>query len=298
MIENFLNYLITTRNLSVKTLKAYESDLVDFLKYFQSKIPKTSKQIIQYVNSLIEKNLKSTTITRKIATLKNFYKYLVAISKLTVSPFLNLKFNLRKQKVLPKTLTINESVTLLQTLKLYLANSKTKSKHIIATRDLCLIDLIMSTGIRIGEAAAIQLEDINTERKVLLIHGKGRKERMIFISCSDTLNNLLAWVKIRKTIATDSTKLFLNMQNTDLTIYGIEYIFYKYKKLSRINLGATPHYLRHTFATNLLENGADIRSVQEILGHSSITTTERYTEVTINRKIQVLTMYNYRNTLS
>ena len=129
----------------------------------------------------------------------------------------------------------------------------------------------------------------------MLIHGKGRKERLLYLSSSDTINNIKKWLDIKSNHL--SNYLFLNRYGNPLTIHSFEDIFYKYRDLSKINHYSIPHYLRHTFATNLLTNGADIRSAQDILGHSSISTTEIYTEVSINRKQEILLKYNYRNNI-
>lgn len=144
--------------------------------------------------------------------------------------------------------------------------------------------------------AAIKLEDIFHNERIILIHGKGRKQRLIYISAPETWLRLKEWIKVRN--ANKSAKhgyVFTNRYGGQISIYAIEDIFYKYRKLARINVKSTPHYLRHTFATNLLDNGADISVVQELLGHSSISTTEIYTEVTNKRKIKALQKYNYRN---
>jgi len=118
---------------------------------------------------------------------------------------------------------------------------------------------------------------------------------LIYISCSQTWSNLQRWLKMRNNYAVHTDKLFVNRYGKQLSIHGIEYIYNTLKETAGINVNSTPHYLRHTFATNLLANGADLRSVQEILGHSSVSTTEIYTEVTTKRKRQVLNKYNYRN---
>lgn len=132
---------------------------------------------------------------------------------------------------------------------------------------------------------------------VSLVHGKGRKQRLIYISCLQTWSNLSRWMKLRKTLITQTDKLFVNRYGNQLGIHGIEYIYQTAAAAADLSGHSTPHYLRHTFATNLLANGADLRSVQEILGHASVSTTEIYTEVTAKRKKQVLTRYNYRNKL-
>lgn len=165
----------------------------------------------------------------------------------------------------------------------------------IYQRDCALIDLLISTGIRIGEAAAITLDDIIFSEHTILIHGKGRKQRLIYISSAVTWDRLKALIKERKK-AKDS-HLFVNRYGQPITIHGIEDIYKKYVKMAQVNAKSTPHYLRHTFATNLLANGADLRSVQEILGHASVSTTQIYTEVTTQRKKQVLKKFNYRNKL-
>lgn len=163
-------------------------------------------------------------------------------------------------------------------------------------RNLAIIDLLISTGIRIGEICSIKLTDINIIDKTLLIHGKGRKERLLYLSSDETINNIKKWLDIRSSHL--NNHIFLNRYGNPLTIHSIEDIFYKYRDLAKINPNSTPHYLRHTFATNLLINGADLRSVQEILGHSNISTTEIYTEISINRKQEILNKYNYKNKIN
>ena len=177
------------------------------------------------------------------------------------------------------------------------AKETTEFERWKSIRNLALIDVLISTGIRIAEASNISIGDIIHSERTILIHGKGRKQRLIYISCNETWSNLTKWLKIRKTKPTNTDKVFVNRFGEQLSIHGIEYIYNSTKTACGINEKSTPHYLRHTFATNLLANGADLRSVQEILGHSSVATTEIYTEVTTKRKKQVLNKYNYRNKL-
>lgn len=213
---------------------------------------------------------------------------------ITINPFFNIKFPFKQEQRLPKTLTVKEVSKLLNALYDKNNNVKTTFDRFESTRDLFLLDLILSTGMRIGEAAAITLSDITMQEHTILIHGKGCKQRLLYISSQDTWNNLKNWLKLRKDFDIKNNYVFVNRYHNAITIYSIENIFTKYKNLAGINECATPHYLRHTFATNLLANGADLRSVQEILGHSNIATTEIYTEITMKRKKQVLCRYNYR----
>ena len=155
----------------------------------------------------------------------------------------------------------------------------------------------VTSGIRIGEASLITLDDIDFTNNIILIHGKGRKQRLIYISSIETISNLKKYLEIRNERNCESNYLFVNKNGSQISINSIDNIYRKYKKKAKINKHSTPHSLRHTFATNLLANGADIRSVQEILGHSNVSITERYTEVTTKRKVEVLSKYNYRNSL-
>ena len=290
--NDFINNLKITKNLSIKTLAAYSSDLKQFSHYEQNILSPDIRAFIAYLTS--DLHLKDSSVRRKIITLKNFYGFLVEGEVLESTPFQKLKFRFKQEKRLPKTLSIKEVSKLLNCFN-DSAIIRTSFAEKEFMRDAALIDLLVSTGIRIGEAAAITLDDIVTTEHTLLIHGKGRKQRLIYVSSPVTWARISALVKERK--KEKGNYLFVNRYNNPLSIHGIEDIYKKYAKKAKINAKSTPHYLRHTFATNLLANGADLRSVQEILGHASVATTQIYTEVTTNRKKQVLKKYNYRNKL-
>lgn len=289
-LSDFINYLQATKNLSEKTLKAYSSDLNQFFGYEKNIVKPDICAFISYLNRQLK--LKDTSIRRKIITLKNFYNYLLNIDIIDFSPFRKLKFRFKQEKKLPKTLTIIEVGKILKCLNIDPTNlSSFVQKGYI--RDAALLDLLICTGIRIGEAAALTIDDIILSERTLLIHGKGRKQRLIYISSSQTWDRIKTLIKERKN--SKDKHLFVNRYGQPLSIHGIEDIYKKYTKKAQINTKSTPHYLRHTFATNLLANGADLRSVQEILGHASVATTQIYTEVTTARKKQVLRKFNYRN---
>ena len=292
LLNDFINNLRITKNLSQKTLVAYSSDLKQFSNYEPNILSPDIRAFIAHLTSNLQ--LKDASVRRKIITLKNFYGFLVENEIIEVSPFQKLKFRFKQERRLPKTLSIGEVSKLLSCFD----NNDIDRTPFAAkeyTRDAALIDLLVSTGIRIGEAAAITLDDIVTTERTLLIHGKGRKQRLIYVSSSVTWARISALVKERKRVK--GSYLFVNRYNNPISIHGIEDIYKKYARKAQINKKSTPHYLRHTFATNLLANGADLRSVQEILGHASVATTQIYTEVTTNRKKQVLKKYNYRNKL-
>ena len=292
----FLKTIQTTKNLSDKSISAYQSDLNDLQRYIVSRGDDLSQHLIlEYVQHLCQdRHLKDTTICRKLITLKMFFTYLYDQSFLHENYFTATPFKFRKEKRLPKTLSVDHVLSMLQYASKQVVNVPSRWKPV---RDLALIDLLISTGIRIGEASNISVSDIIHSERTILIHGKGRKQRLIYISCPQTWDNLSQWIDIRKSIS-KSDKLFINRYGEPLSIHGIEHIYKHLKKGAGITEHSTPHYLRHTFATNLLSNGADLRSVQELLGHASVATTEIYTEVSAKRKIEVLDKFNYRNRLN
>lgn len=295
--NDFLNVIKSTKNLSQKSIIAYGSDLNDFCNYLSNN--KLQKDIVLHYTSYLfnERQLQESTIKRRLVVLKMFFEFLYQNGHIEQNYYQHYTFKFKKERKLPKTLSIDETTKLI----LHLTNSTKREPSTFAYwkahRDLALIDLLVSSGIRIEEASNISLEDIIFSEQTILIHGKGRKQRLIYISCDETWTNLLSWIKIRNNIKSDTNKIFVNRFGNQISIHGIEYIYNSVKKSCGINEHSTPHYLRHTFATNLLANGADLRSVQEILGHSSVTTTENYTEVTMTHKKHILTKYNYRNSI-
>lgn len=292
-LSKFIGYLQATKNLSDKTLSAYTGDLRQFFTYEQDILHPDICSFISHLSSNLK--LKDTSIRRKIITLKSFYSYLIDTEVIDRSPFSKLKFRFKQERKLPKTLAVKDISKILNYFDAVDCGRLTPFAKFEYTRDAALIDLLISTGIRIGEAAAITLTDIILSERTLLIHGKGRKQRLIYISSPITWNRIITLLKDRK--IANSNQLFVNRYGQPISIHGIEYIYKKYLNKAKITSHSTPHYLRHTFATNLLANGADLRSVQEILGHASVATTQIYTEVTTQRKKQVLNKFNYRNKL-
>ena len=294
--EECLSVMKSTKNISECSSLAYGSDLNDFIKFCSDRID--NDVLVKYVSYLSQdRHLCDTTISRKLITLKMFFEYLYSKNLIEQNYYQNCHFKFRKERRLPKTLTKSEIAELLKTATAERNSAKSNSEILRTSRNLALIDVLISTGIRIGEASAISLDDIIESEKTLLIHGKGRKQRLIYISCDETWNNLNKWLNIRKEMNISTDKLFVNRSGNQLGIHGIEYIYKHIKENAGINPSSTPHYLRHTFATNLLSNGADLRSVQELLGHSSVAITEIYTEITTQRKKEVLDKYNFRNNL-
>lgn len=285
---------MVSKNLDMKSIKAYTLDLNHLIEFTNGKV--SQELIMSYIKNLTQ-TYKDTTVTRRLITIKMFFRFIEEETK-WINPLHKYKIKIKKEKRLPKTIPVKDVSKLLDYMYENLNHATTTFAYFQAVRDLCIIDLLLSTGMRIAEISNLKLEDIITSERVLLVHGKGKKQRLLYISSLETWNNLKAWLNIRKKLKVSHDYLFVNKYHDTLSIYGIENIFTKYRDNTGIVSSATPHYLRHTFATNLLANGADLRSVQELLGHSSISTTEIYTEVNTVRKKIVLKKYNLRNRLS
>ena len=297
-IQNFRLELKVERNLSEHTLKAYECDLHDLLRWGKEHevCDWNDKATLSYFTYLQEKkHLSARSIRRKYVSLKQFFRFLEDSYNIHERFF---RFSSRKfqiPKTLPKTLERSEIERLLAMASSNFQNAESEYQNWLALRDMCVLELLFSLGLRVGEAAALNVEDYRREDQSILIHGKGNKERILFLSSPVVCQKIGIWLRIRGTRPLRDSALFPSRLGRRMSIYGIENIFYKYQRASRINQNATAHSLRHSFATQLLNNGAGIRDVQELLGHSSIVTTQIYTEVSINRKREVLLRYNGRN---
>lgn len=294
----FLALLKIERNLSKNTLKAYRYDMNCFfywirLRNIQELDDRSTWAYFTYLQDELE--LKARSIRRKYVTLQQFFCFLGEYYEIHEKFF---RFTSRKfqiPKTLPKTLSKEEIRALITAASKDYQNSKTDFHSRLALRNMCIIECLFSLGLRIGEAAALNVNDYNAGDCSVLIHGKGNKERMLFVSSRVVCQKLNLWLITRQELNPSDSALFITKKGTRMSIYSIEDVFKKYQKMAQINSKATAHSLRHSFATQLLNNGAGIRDVQELLGHSSIVTTQIYTEVSLNRKREVLLRYNGRN---
>jgi integrase/recombinase XerC/integrase/recombinase XerD len=291
-INSFLQSLKVSKNLDDKSIRAYTSDLDQFKEWLLSSGSESidSSTIEKYVAALQkEKRLKDTSIKRKYACLKSFFHH----SYNEAAIFKRVKFKMEKR--LPKVLSIDDIVKILRTMKKELNNCSSDFYRTVCIRDNAIIELLFCTGIRIGELVNIKIDDLDMGAHSILIHGKGRKQRVVFVSSGQVREKIDSWLLVRERLNPVTDHLFINKYGKKVTIYSVENIFSKYRDLAKINKKSTPHFLRHTFATCLLENGADIREVQELLGHSNISTTQLYTEVSVARKKTIMNKFNARN---
>jgi len=288
-IQNFLRHGESVRNLSDRTIRAYQSDLSQFHEHVnqQNMVEITSTDLEGYVAKLGTGPYRDTSIRRKIAALKVFFRYLEDTGVVIESPARKLKVKQPLEARVPNVLSLKEIKSLLlapkrQIEELSAARDRSpggRNRYFCAVRDNVIIEMLFSTGIRIGELVALNGTDVSLEGKRLRITGRGTRGRHIDLSSQVVLDALRDYLRLRDDRAPDTEALFVGRSGTRLTIYSIENIFKKYVRSAEIKRHVTPHSLRHTMATMLINNGADIRAVQEILGHASILSTQVYTKL-------------------
>lgn len=282
-IEDFLNYLLFEKKYSKNTIVSYKEDLIKLFNYCESKkikINKISKNEIQEYIRFINKDLNSSTTSRNISTLKSFYKYLLLDKEITQNPMSDIN-NPKMKKKLPKVLTEEEVDRLLD------INLQTDFDY----RNKAMLELMYSSGLRVSELINLKVNDIDLQQELVRIFGKGSKERIIPLNeyAVSALNDYMNDHRANLFKHGYNDYLFLNNHGLPMTRQGF---FKNLKKIALekgIETDFSPHTLRHSFATHLLKHGADLRSIQELLGHSDISSTQIYTHIT-NEKLKE----NYR----
>lgn len=309
-IKFYLRILEHERNLSPKTISAYSIDLYELVgKVTNVQVAEIKrKEIREFLEELSLNKRKANTVKRKTASLKAFFNFLELEEFIEINPTRKLRMRYNAPQTLPKVLSMHEVKKLLRAP--LLSESRLEKRKIEAgngyllfskeqcIRDKAILEVLFITGMRIGELCGLNLKDYRPRERTLRVLGKGSKERILYISAEESIASIEKYVSIRKSKQSASTALFLNKFQERLSIHSIENIFSKYKKQVNLKDHYTPHSIRHTMATMLVENGADIRAVQEILGHSSIVTTQIYTQVSTNHKKKVLMKYHQRNRMS
>lgn len=280
-IEAFLQFLELEKGYSGNTLAAYRNDLEQFLQAMEEEGTRAWEQvtqdvIIDYIMALREREYASSTVARKIAALKSFFHFLAAEEIVSDDPTLNLD-SPKVKKRLPVTLSYEEVERLLH------APQGSTPK---AIRDKALLELLYATGMRVTELVSLNLEDINlASATVRVTQGKGGKERIIPIHSRavEALREYLAKARRMLLKSPEERALFLNHRGERLTRQGLWLIIKQYVREAGIKTEVTPHTLRHSFATHLLNGKADLRHVQELLGHANISTTQIYTHISSER---------------
>ncbi|WP_031515160.1 site-specific tyrosine recombinase XerD [Desulfofalx alkaliphila] len=284
-INVFIQYLAVERGLAKNTLASYQLDLKQYTKYLGQQgittLTATSKKdVIGYLMQLQKSGRAPATISRRLAALKALYKFMLNEGIIALDPTVNLESPRLSQK-LPRVLTFQEVEKLL---------NQPQMAQPAGQRDKAMLELLYATGIRVTELVSLDVEHVNLELGYVRCLGKGSKERIVPLGSVATkhVQEYLTQGRVKLTKGKKTEKaLFVNQHGRRLTRQGFWKIIKKYAREGRIGKEITPHTLRHSFATHLLENGADLRSVQEMLGHADITTTQIYTHLTRSRLKEV-----------
>ena len=270
--------------MSSHTIRAYKNDLMQFYNSDYDNVE-------SYIEQLTRSNIKTNTLRRKIACMKVFYNYLKYQNIIEENPFNQLHFQFRTEKVLPKTIPYDIQKSIFIYLERKVIESKTDYQKQHAERNLLIISLLLSTGIRISELCHIHLKDINLSNKTLHIIGKGKKERILFLGDQTTFNLLETY--INKNGKESNDFLFPGKHSPKpLSEQSVRLILKRIVEQNSLSKTITPHMFRHSFATMLLDNDVDIRYIQQILGHSSISVTQIYTHVSHSKQKEILSSFN------
>ena len=283
-VNEFINYLAVERGLAQNTLESYGRDLRQYQTFLQNSqldfLQNSNRDtILSYLNNLQVKGRAVSTISRNLAAIKSFYQYLVRERHLEKDPAVNLE-SPKLEKKLPKILSIAEVEELLK---------QPNTIQPTGLRDKAMLELLYATGIRVSELINLNISDVNLDMGYIKCYGKGAKERIVPLGsiAAKCVQEYINKGRPKLVRTYEESSLFVNHHGNRLTRQGFWKIIKKYAFEANITKDITPHTLRHSFATHLLENGADLRSVQEMLGHADISTTQIYTHVTKNHLKEV-----------
>jgi integrase/recombinase XerC len=299
LLTQFLDHLRYERNVSIHTLRNYESDLLQFFDFLapidkESKAEPTRQKepnlkqidhltIREWLATLHSDKKKKTSIARKLAALRTFFQFLVRESVIELNPA-KLVATPRKEKKLPVHLSIEDAVRFVETPDVETDFGK---------RDRAILELLYATGVRVSELVQLDLRDIDFKNKLLRVFGKRRKERIVPFG-DPAAKALQEYLSVRESFLMnapaakrDAQPLVLNYQGTRMTSRSVGRLVEKYIRLCAGIHDISPHALRHSFATHLLDSGADLRDIQELLGHARLSTTQIYTHVSMEKLIEV-----------
>lgn len=273
-IEKFMRYMEIEKNYSFHTLLNYRADLEDFRKFLaETPLEKTDYLTLRkYLAVLKEKNLGSRSVNRKLSSLRSFFKFLIRDGYLKTNPALILS-SPKLDKHLPQFLTEEETARLIE------SALKKNEKDERSLRDRAILETFYSSGLRISELVGLNVSDLDFIGGIIKVMGKGKKERVVPVG-DTAIAAIRKYLEKRKK---QSEVVFLNKNGKRITTRGVRNIVFKYIKLAGIKQGVSAHTLRHSFATHLLNRGADLRTVQELLGHANLSTTQIYTHLTTER---------------
>jgi len=291
LISDFQTFLNVQRNVSEHTCRAYLADLGEFKEFleapenitpYKNMLEVKTETFRAYLACLHRRKLKKVSINRKISSLRAFYKFMVRSGRLKNNPAQDVQTP-KMEKYMPTFLSVDETFDLMQS---------ADQPSVSGLRNRAMLELFYSSGLRLSELAGLNTDDVNFSAALVKLRGKGKKERIVPIG-SQALQALQKYLDVAQTIRkqreqyAEGVPLFLNARGDRITTRSIARIVDEVTAKSGIGRKISPHTLRHSFATHLLSTGADLRSIQEMLGHESLSTTQKYTAVNINRLMEV-----------
>ncbi len=292
-IKAFEFHMEIERNLSPHTRKNYVADLKQFKTFLEENIHKENKEAVlkppehidhlavrMFLALLYKKKVKKVTIARKLAALRTFFGFLQREGKLTANPAEMIQAP-KSEKYIPPFLSVDEMLTILDS---------RFPDDICGCRDKAILELFYSTGIRLSELTGLNIEDADLNEALLKVRGKGKKERLVPVGVK-AMNALTGYINMRSDLDKidfgGAAPLFIGTKGARLNPRSVARIVDKYVQLSGLGRKISPHKIRHSFATHMMDAGADLRSIQELLGHESLSTTQKYTSVSVSRLMEV-----------
>lgn len=293
LIERYINYLQYERNASPHTVRNYRSDLLQFRDYLVAGRATAAVDINSvdalcirgFLSVLFEKQEKKSSIARKLSAVRAFFKFLRREGVLAENPS-TLVSTPKQDKTLPRIMTEEEMNTFLDRLA-----QATKTGEPAMRRDRAMLELLYASGLRVSELTGLDLRSVSLGDSMVLVRGKGRKERIVPFG-SKAKQAIEDYLPVRQKVLQESRKssqqaVFLNLRGERLTTRSVDRLVKKYVRQYGPPVKVSPHSLRHAFASHLLTEGADLRAIQEMLGHTSLATTQKYTQVSIKQLIEV-----------
>ena len=276
-IDNFIRYLEVQKDASIHTVRAYRKDLEEFSSYIK-KGPEDIEliDVRGFIAQQIRNGLNKTTAGRRLASVRSFLRYLYREGFIKSNPA-KLVSSPKTQKLLPKFLSVDDVFSLIE---------KPQGMGFVLARDRAVLELLYSSGLRVSELAGLNVEDINTKEGLVKVRGKGKKERILPVG-SKAVDAIKSYLVEKMLLKRKDKAMFLNNRGTRLSDRGIRRVVVKYARMIGISGQIGPHTMRHTFASHLLQGGADLRVIQELLGHSSLSTTQKYTHLDITHLMDI-----------
>lgn len=294
-IKKYLYYCEHQKKLDIKTTRAYKVDLEQFLIFMEKYDYAVEKDILNEYIVNLHSNYKPRSVKRKIASIKAFFSYLESEEIIENNIFRKMKTKFREEQTLPKTITRENITFLLKYLYQIYRHTEDKWKEKFILRDIAVVEVLFTTGIRISELCGLKNEDFLFREGVLKIKGKGLKERYIQIVNKDVMLLLEEYKNKFSGDIESSGYFFVNRYGNQLSDQSARRIINRHSEAADMKQHITPHMFRHSFATLLLEEDVDIRYIQKMLGHSSIVTTEIYTYVALEKQKEILRLKHPRN---